>query len=61
MSVRENGKWMAKPDSCQKVYWLEEGTECKIGKKGETIPEKALMRKPEGAESAGSWVWRLFK
>lgn len=60
--VWENGKWTVKPDFREKVYWLGDGTECKIGKIGETVPENALLQRPEAITGKKSGFFsRLFK
>ena len=48
--VRKKGKWMVKPDCRQRVCWRQEGTECKIDRIGETVPQEALVQKPEMTE-----------
>lgn len=61
--VWENGKWTVKADFREKVYWLPDGSECKINRIGETIPENGLMQRPEvKAEQKKGGFWsRLFK
>ena len=62
--VWENGKWTLKPDFRGKVYWLDDGSECKIEKIGETVPLNALSQRPEEKEETGKkggFFSRLFK
>lgn len=60
--VWENGKWTVKPDFRGKVYWLDDGTECKIDRTGETLPANGLRQRPETtAAKKGGWLPRLFK
>lgn len=65
--VWENGKWTVKPDFRGKVYWLDDGSECKIEKIGETVPLNALSQRPEEKEETeetdkkGGFFSRLFK
>ena len=62
--VWENGKWTVKPDFREKVYWLDDGSECKIEKIGETVPLNALSQRPEETEETdkkGGFFSRLFK
>lgn len=62
--VWESGKWTLKPDFREKVYWLDDGTECKIDRIGETFPAGALLERPiaiEEEKKAGSWLSRFFR
>ena len=60
--VWENGKWTVQPDFRGKVYWLDDGSECKIEKTGETVPSIGLSHRPEVATTKkGGFFSRLFK
>lgn len=62
--VWENGKWTLKPDFRGKVYWLEDGSECKIEKIGETVPSNAFPQKPEEhteTNKKAGFFSRIFK
>ena len=61
--VWEDGKWTLKPDFRGKVYWLDDGSECKIDRIGETIPANGFSQKPEITveKKSGSWLSRLFR
>ena len=61
--VWEEGKWTVKPDYREKVYWLDDGTECKISRIGEMVPPNALLQQPEAGteKNSTSWLSRFFK
>ena len=60
--VWENGKWTVKSDFRGKVYWLDDGSECKIDQIGETVPSNGLSQRPEMATTKkGGFFSRLFK
>ena len=41
--VWENGKWTVKPDFRGKVYWLDDGSECKIDQIGNNKKRRFLL------------------
>lgn len=58
--VWENGKWTVKPDFRGKVYWLDDGSECKIDQIGETIPTNGLSQRPERQQQKKAVSSRVF-
>ncbi len=60
--VWENGKWTVKSDFRGIVYWLDDGSECKINQIGETVPLNGLSQRPEVTTKKKNSFWsRLFK
>ena len=60
--VWEKGKWTVKPDFRGKVYWLEDGSECKISQIGETVPSNGLSQRPDVKIPKKDGFWsRLFR